>query len=63
MARTRRTSTEVLEDAFYDLSVSEQEQVLRTLTTLMRLKKRQKADSPARPKEEPVETLLTEASS
>jgi hypothetical protein len=42
MSRPRKTDRELLENAFYDATLEDQAALLHTLTTLHRLKKRQR---------------------
>jgi hypothetical protein len=53
MPRPRKTDRELLENAFYDATLEEQAALLHTLTTLHRLKKRQRdtGEHPRKPRE------------
>ena len=61
MARTRRTGNQVIEDAFYDLDVVAQEDLLRTLETIHRLKKRQPSVRKKEPESSSVQLRLAPA--
>ncbi len=56
MARPRKPEAERIEDAFFDMSLADQDSMLRTLATLHRMKARQsskRATEPA-PDEQPM---------
>ena len=60
MGRPRKTDVERIEDDFFDMSLADQDSMLRTLELLHRMKKRQASDRFAEPAKASATPLLDE---